>query len=244
MYKAILSTLCCLAAIFGCSVDVANAGVIASYEVTDYNGGTGGHGLWTQNAPKPNSFSIASGTFQILSSGASLTPSSGTLGFTAFNSGGLKAVADLTLTGWHDALTGSLLYKKESGRSYDPANQDFFSGISGDIEIFDVASSTLIDTVSIGRYVHPSATSMHTFQYGLGANAKNPNEFGGSAWVQTDASGITFDGTQGATHHWDLNLAFVSSPPPPPNGSVPEPASLALWAAMAGLVCPMRRRRR
>lgn len=48
------------------------------------------------------------------------------------------------------------------------------------------------------------------FQFGIGADAKNKTEFGGSAWVNTSKT---------ASGHWDLNVALVS---------VPEPSVLAL----------------
>ena len=114
----------------------------------------------------------------------------------ATNPDGLTASIDLGFGGWVDNHS----YKGPG----DSNDADFFTTVLGTITI----GATIYD---IGQFVNPYA-----FQYGLGANDKDPNEFGGSAWIQSPGSCAN---TCMSSHHWDLNMT---------SAAVPEPAPLAL----------------
>ncbi|MEL7337997.1 MAG: hypothetical protein AAFN70_17520 [Planctomycetota bacterium] len=76
-------------------------------------------------------------------------------------------------------------------------------------------------------------------QLGIGANAKNKTEFGFSSWIKTDSNGVSFGGKKSS--HWDLNIALTGGPQQVP-GTVPEPGTFAVWAAMVLGILPLRRR--
>ena len=174
------------------------------------------HGLWTNNAigggSCSNYFSI-DGTFTLYNDDADQSNWYATLDADATNPQGATADIDLTFGGFLDDLSGtSYVYKQEGGAPYSAADMDFFTSITGSI---DVGTST---------YTFNNMVGNHVFQYGLGANAKDPDEFGGSAWIM-------YNNTK--SDHWDLNLTFTP---------VPEPGTLALFGLGAlGLAASRRK---
>ena len=215
----------------------ANAAIVV-YDVMDYNGGTGGHGLWTNGEYiTDNRFSIDPGTQFIVDDQGTASVADdvaqlvGTATATGF-SPDLIAHIDLTITGGLATLDLDNLhnYKMEQGLSYaalllnDPM---FWTTVLGTITIGN-------DVYDVDRFVEENNKG-YTFQFGEGANAKNTTELGGSAWIQTCMRGETVPGATACmtSHHWDLNLAMVR---------VPEPGSLGLLAA--GLLGMLVRRKR
>jgi len=202
-----------LAAILGgmvlSSAAATNAAIIEQYEVHNYNGGSAPHGLWTNGNYGDNTFSFNAGSLFTIEENAGVL--SATLTGTATNDS-LTAVFDLTFSDFAETFN----YKHENGIAYDQVldspDVDFFTALDGTITIgSDVYDIRLCDDCGYG------------FQYGTGANAKNPNELGGSAWI----SNQFMTGTQ----HWDLNLSFTPVPVTPPGNPnpVPAPASLVLF---------------
>ncbi|MGI9456583.1 MAG: hypothetical protein ACR2NU_08480, partial [Aeoliella sp.] len=130
------------------------------------------------------------------------------------------ATINLTLSGFEDTLSDpATQYKEEDGAAYNGSTQDFFSSIAGTIGIGG-------HNVMIDHMVFP-----FRFQIGPGANAKDPNEFGASAWIQEKDGGTYQD-----SHHWDFNLRLQY---------VPEPATLFVWSFLlstAGAVLYYKRR--
>lgn len=195
--KKIILAVSALAALVASSL--SSAAVIAQYDVSStsaLNCSGSPHGLWTHSVFSGSScanFFDINGLFTQYDDGTA------SLIAMAQNPAGLTANVNISL-GDFNATTGADGYKQEGGLAFDAANVDFYNSISGTI---DVAGNT-----------HDISFFRHTFQFGLGANAKSQTEFGGSAWVcpHADCSG---------PEHWDLNLTFTS---------VPEPSALALLA--------------
>ena len=175
---------------------------VSSTSVT--NCGSAPHGLWTNNyysGACGNYFDIQDGsTFTFNNDDANPANWTGSLNMTAQNPFGLVATMSFTLGGF--AETGA--YKKEGGVAYDPVTDtpdiDFFTVLSGiifiDGETFEVA---------------PMA---YNFQFGTGANAKSPTEFGGSSWLKSVGEQDQFNG------HWDINLTFTEVPGPAAAGLI------------------------
>jgi len=173
------------------------------------------HGLWTSSdiggGACSNYFDIGAGsTFTLYNDDADSSKWSAVLDATATNPFG--AIADIQLT-FTDFSETSTLYKKEGGGSYDPGTDspdvDFFGAVSGKIEI---------DAVS---YIIDGFVTDTLFQFGLGANAKVPTEFGASSWIVS--SDIL-------SHHWDLNLQFEEVSEAPLTGMLIMGLSLMLAA--------------
>lgn len=166
----------------------AHANLIAEYDVSSTsveNCSNAPHGLWTNRAFSgscANFFDI-SGSFKQFSDGTA------TLNATAINPAGLMAVIRLSLSAFN-ATTPIDGYKQEGGLAFDPVNVDFYNAIKGTIEI-----SSVTYEISFFR---------HSFQFGLGANAKSKTEYGGSAWICPVADCV-------GSQHWDLNLKFTES---------------------------------
>jgi hypothetical protein len=213
-----------------CGAFAANAGIstLAQYDVTDFNGGNGAHGLSTGSSFSNNQFGIDFGKFTILDNNGTL---SATFKAEATNSHGFKAVIDLDLSEFEE-LTSNVQYKVENGKQEsaivenlsDLASElnedvDYFQVLSGTIEVFDAAN------ISQGIRNMMNCCEPIVFQFGNGANAKNATEFGGSAWINT---------TQTNVGHWDINVAFN------PTQSVSAPATFAL-VSLTGFVLLRRR---
>lgn len=206
-------TLAALGLVFA---SAANAALV--YEVSDTSvNNCSAHGLWTGTSLDrakdkcANYFSISGYlTIEDDQSSARLTA-------TALNREGVQADIDLQFTQFEETYS----YKKEGGVAWNPsldtANDiDFFTAISGVITLTDNS----IDT----DYIINGLAGGYGLQYGLGANAKDPNALGASAWILGQNLG---------SHHWDLNVNLTA---------VPEPSSLGMLsvALLAGLA---RRRR-
>ena len=191
------------------TASIVQAGVI--YQVSDtsvVNCTDAPHGLWTNQKYSvttntcANFFSIQPDTFfTIADDGQSAT----LIGSAKSpDPGGQTAFINLMLSGFAESHNP---YKQEGGVAYDPDTDtpdlDFFTLISGTITIGG-------DIFNINTFVNSYA-----FQFGLGANAKDPSEFGASAW-------ICADGESCPGGHWDLNLTLTQ---------VPEPGTLGLLGA-------------
>lgn len=173
------------------------------------------HGLWTNNdiggGSCSNFFSIDA-TFTLYNDDADSNNWYAELLGTATNPQSVVANIDLTFSTWSDAIAPGQTYKKEGGAAYDPATMDFFSDVEGSISI------------GADNYLFGNMVPTYTFQYGQGANAKDPNEFGGSAWIQAlNMNGQPGPGALMASHHWDLNLTFTPV-------TVPGPASIVVFS--------------
>lgn len=190
----------------------ANANVIAEYHVDNFHGGEGKHGLWTGNSFKDNTFDINKGTFFTIfeDENGKIT---GKLEGSA-SSDSQVAKIDLTFTN----LQEEYRYKLENGFNWNPSiddihDIDFFTDMSGQIMIGETNYEI--------QFCEPCA---YGFQFGVGANAKNAFELGGSAWVANQ-----FHVNK---EHWDLNLSFAA---------VPEPGTLAVLSiGLAGLLVSRR----
>ena len=222
-----------LGLIFGFAANTASAGLIAQYSIQDYNNGAGPHGLWTNGHSYggDNTFEISSGLFSIFDHAGVYTA---TFDAIAFNSKDHKAVINLDLTDFEE-LTANVTYKKEGGKDpihivedplalASPTNEDidYFKVLSGTVDIFNVGPNpeVLVNSFSMMNCCAP------VFQFGNGANAKNPNEFGASAWINTSKTGAG---------HWDLNVSLVA---------VPEPSTIALFGlGLLGMGFARRRKK-
>tara|TARA_R110002110_G_scaffold119309_1_gene293712 strand:- start:16856 stop:17527 length:672 start_codon:yes stop_codon:yes gene_type:complete len=165
------------------------------------------HGLWTNSdlvgGNCSNYFSME-GTFTLYNDDADNANWYAVLSSTAINPQNTNADVNLTFSGFQDSWSP---YKQEDGAPYNPSTMDFFTNILGTI---DIAGTSYDFDSFVGDYV---------FQYGEGANAKDENEYGASAWIQSaDIS----------SHHWDINLTLT-----PSLGDfvveVPEPSPLLLY---------------
>jgi len=188
----------------------AQAGVIATYDVTNYNGGSAAHGLYTFGAYSPQTFTIDA-VFTIFEDISNVKTA--TLIGTVSNSSYSGTIA-MNFWDWQD--TGP--YKQESGAAgggLASGDADFFFQMDGIITI-----GTDIYT-GIQSCATCDGSAGYGLQYGLGANAKNATELGASAWIQYGAKNGAANSGQPGSAHWDLNLAFTET-------SVPEPASLVL----------------
>lgn len=191
----------------------ANAGVIAKYTVADFNGGNAQHGLWTANDYRDNTFEVQDGAFFTIFDNDGEV--SAQLSGTATNNKKLAQI-DLLFSDFKETYA----YKREDGYNWNPSRDsvndiDFFARMEGEI---------VID----GDIFHIDfcAACGYGFQFGMGANAKNANEMGGSAWVANQY--------QTGTQHWALNLSLSEV-------DVPEPSTLAILAVgIAGLVASRR----
>ncbi|GAB4522365.1 MAG: hypothetical protein Tsb0010_06610 [Parvularculaceae bacterium] len=194
--------------------------VVSSTSVINCVGATVGpapHGLWTNSlvADPPNEcgnyFNIDAGTtLEIFGDGT------GILQGTATNPQGLLATFLVNLADFAEVSD----YKQEGGGVYDGTTDspdiDFFRDVSGTIEIDGET------------YVIEGVPSPYAFQYGPGANAKDPSAFGASTWLNI----------AGQNGHWDFNLNLERQ-------EVPLPASLYLFVfGLTALGASSLRRRR
>jgi len=182
------------------------------------------HGLWTASdtggGSCSNYFDIQEGsTFTIFDNDADSANWTAVLDATAENPQGVLADILITFTGFRetfDAGVGFTQYKKEGGVTYDPGTMDssaLAAEDNNDIDFFtSIQSGSKITINGTDFNLNPTNDFVDTFafQFGLGANAKAQDEFGGSAWIQP---------TGRSSDHWDLNLTFAR---------VPEPATLTL----------------
>ena len=213
---------------------VSQAAMI-QYKVTDYNGGSAQHGLWTNNDYTTDRyFSVVDGmTFTINDNNTASVADDvahlrGMAVATGFNPD-LYADIDLYFTGGLSSLSSPYVYKQEGGLPYASLTDAvFWTNVFGTIKIGG-------NTYDVARMVWNNGRR-YTFQFGVGANAKNKTELGGSAWIQTcqDSSDLQ-GGSCMNSHHWDLNLAMIPT-------SVPAPSVLAMLLGAAGLLIARRRR--
>lgn len=178
----------------------SNVTYAITYQVSDATSGSSyPHGLWTSQDIQTGSgspyFSI-DGLLNIDDSDINPNNWSATLVAKATNPQGLEADINLAFNNWVTDYN----YKQEGGLPYNSANVDFFTSVLGTI------------TIDNKTYDIDAFAGGFGFQYGLGANAKNPNAFGASAWVQSCQNGT--NGACMKSHHWDLNLNLTPVPIP------------------------------
>jgi len=185
------------------------------------------HGLWTNGMQLPTSgncnqyYDIAPGTVFTFNNPGASSGWTGSITGTAVNPSNVTATINLQLTDFRDDLSGTgQTCKQEGGAPYDPATMDFFLNMDGIISID--GTDYAVDSIAGG----------HAFQWGIGANAKSPTEFGGSVWL--NMAGVT-------SGHWDLNLVFGA---PTENDNIPEPGMLALFGLGLAAVGFTARRKR
>lgn len=193
-----------IAAFFACSIlslfIISSAQAASVYVVSDAaSPACGDHGLWTNKRHKKrcNNYYSIDGTMTVNDDGTAV------LDATAMNPKGRKAYIDLTFFGRQDTI-GGYNYKKEGGGSYNPAQQDFFTGVEGTIKFLKRNGN--IRTFGINQLYGNT-----TGQIGVGANAKSM-DYGFSAWVTCQRSNGR--NCLGKSSHWDLNLDLSPVPIP------------------------------
>ena len=201
--KLVMGVAVAIAALgVGAGAQAATVYDVSSTSVT--NCGSAPHGLWTNNyysGSCANYFDIQQGsTFTFNNDDANSANWTGSLDMTAINPFGLVATVNFTLSGF--AETGA--YKKEGGVAYNSATD------TPDIDFFTLLSGTIL----IDGETFEVAPMAYNFQFGTGANAKSPIEYGGSAWLKSVGEQDQFDG------HWDVNLTFTEVPGPAAAGLV------------------------
>ena len=233
-----VSTLIASLALSSVSLATVMTSNVVTYEVTNFNGGNGKHALWTnQDFSTDNTFTSNNdlffsvynqGTDDVSDDQAHLHGSTTATGFDP----DVTAIIDLRFSGGLSALDFSQQhYKKEGGLSYSDLllnSPTFWTDVLGSIIIGD-------DVFDVDRHVVMNDKTF-VFQFGVGANAKNKHELGGSSWVQTCKRDAGDEGADQCmeSHHGDLNLAMRPV-------SVPEPGTVVLLAAgLAGLVVSRR----
>ncbi len=204
------------------SVNLSHA---ATYQVSDtsrINCTNAPHGLWTNGdiggGSCSNYFSI-DGLLEINTDDANSANWYAELTATATNPQNVVADIDLRFDDWAYGHS----YKQEGGAPYDITKVDFFTSILGTITINSLIYD--IDGFAGG----------YAFQYGIGANAKDPLALGASAWIKSCTDGAATNLVCMNSSHWDLNLEI--SP-------VPVPAAIWLFGtALVGFVGISRRRK-
>ena len=224
-----------IAAGLACFSTVSTAGVVAQYEVSNYSGGS--HGLWTNGSFENGKFfGIDEGSYFTVFENAGVL--SGKLTGSATNSAIGTASFDIDLGGFAETPNG-FNYKKEGGVSWDASKHNdaaLADSANADIDFFTALEGTITFNfkadIEDATY-NVTACCNTAFQFGLGANAKKANEFGGSAWLKHDFSEQDWQNS----FHWDLNLKFDKV------AAVSEPGTLALLGlGVAGLIMSRRRK--
>ena len=187
-----LFTLTLAASLFSAG---AHAAVI--YKVTDtsrVNCAGAPHGLWTNTdmgSPSCNAnyFSIQEGTTLTVDGDHAELKGS------AKNPNGVLAYIDLKFSDHVETYN----YKKEGGIAWSPLDD------TPDIDFFTQVLGTI--TIDNDIYKIDGFAGGFGFQYGMGANAKRPDEFGGSSWI-TSSIGCQEKSIYSCmtSHHWDLNV--------------------------------------
>jgi hypothetical protein len=201
------------------------------------NCGSAPHGLWTggQNFSGGSCgkyYHIGGGTtFTLNNDDADSANWTGSLDGFAVNPQGVLAEIHLSLSNFAEVAA----YKQEGGIAYNPGTDapdiDFFQDVSGTID-FTTGSGSFTYSIDPADPV-PGGLN---FQFGFGANAKDPNAFGASVWLNVlDPSGNPVSG------RWDLNLNLALTDNP--GETVPEPAGLLVLGAGLLLLGRMRRTR-
>ncbi len=205
-------------------------GALTTYAISDAENKHGiplGYGLYTfgKNDTGEAKYSIQPNSFFVIDDVANTATFQGTA-----SNGTHTAVFDIMLSGFQETHS----YKREGGKEYIPAIHDLPGVLAapgnGDIDFF----SSILGTITIDGEIFdvqqcidcPNTNTPFGFQFGDGANAKNPNDFGASAWIGV---GPNFN----MKSHWDFNVKLTK---------VPEPATAAML--LTGLAVAGLRRRR